>query len=106
VAGSRHIWYIFVAVGSEHRDKTAGGRDVPIYCKAYQVNDLKRFSGWASSAARDLGDDEICYLWEDFKLTRSCLGEREEPLVDISPAWKAFCEGELAFQVPEDVKGA
>jgi len=76
-----------------------------IYCKAYQVENLKGFSGWRGSEVEDLSDQEICYVWEDFILTRSCLDEERKPLLAVTDRWKDFCVKTLKFEVPENVKG-
>jgi len=76
-----------------------------IYCKAYPVQTLKAFAGWDGPEVEGLADDEVCYIWEDFVLTRSCLDEERAPLFEVTDAWKAFCTDTLRFAVPDDVKG-
>jgi len=76
-----------------------------IYCKAYQVESLKGFSGWSGAEVEGLADDDVCYVWEDFVLTRSCLDEERKPLIEVTDAWKEFCTDTLNFAVPDDVKG-
>jgi hypothetical protein len=38
-------------------------------------------------------------------VTKSCLGEKESPLFDVTPAWAEFCRGTLHFEVPADLRG-
>jgi hypothetical protein len=76
-----------------------------IYCKAYPVESLKAFEGWGGPGVEGLADDEVCYVWEDFVLTRSCLDEERQPLFEVTDEWKAFCTDTLKFSVPDDVKG-
>ena len=78
---------------------------MPSYCKAYQVKDLKKFSGWNGKAAGKMSDEDICYLWPDLSVTKSCLGDKENILVEITTEWKKFCTGTLKFRVPDDLKG-
>jgi len=79
--------------------------NVVIYCKAYQVESLKSYSGWGGSEIEGLADDDVCYVWEDFVLTRSCLDEERQSLLEVTDEWKEFCISTLNFAVPDDVKG-
>jgi hypothetical protein len=76
-----------------------------IYCKAYPVEQLQSYPGWGGAGVEDLTSDDICYLWEDFVLTRSCLDEERTPLLEVTDDWKEFCTSSLRFVVPDDVKG-
>jgi hypothetical protein len=76
-----------------------------IYCKAYQVKDLKEYSGWGGPEVEGLAEDDICYIWEDFEITRSCLEEDRKPLLEVNQEWKDFCTDTLKFEVPADLKG-
>jgi hypothetical protein len=78
---------------------------MPTYCKAYKVKDLREFEGWASAAAVGLTDDDICYLWDDYTLTRNCFGEPEKLFDTPTSEWKTFCSETLEFEVPADCRG-
>ena len=77
---------------------------MPSYCKAYQVKDIQGFPGWGGADVQGLSDDDICYIWSDFSVTKSCLGEKEKGLLEVTPEWKEFCTGSLKFEVPADLK--
>ncbi|HZM70376.1 MAG TPA: hypothetical protein VFB95_08420 [Candidatus Cryosericum sp.] len=76
-----------------------------IYCKAYQVQQLQTYPGWGGPGVEGLSAEDICYLWEDFVLTRSCLDDERKPLLEVTDAWKEFCTRNLKFAVPDDLKG-
>jgi hypothetical protein len=75
------------------------------YCKAYLVKDLRQFTGLHNGVLATLGDDDICYVWPDYTVTKSCLGEKESPLFDVTPQWEDFCKITLGFKVPDDLRG-
>lgn len=75
-----------------------------IYCKAYQVRDLRGFPGWSGPDVEGLSDNDICYIWEDFVITKSCLDEERKPLFEVTPEWREFCTGTLRFEIPEDLR--
>ncbi len=77
------------------------------YCKAYYLKDLRRFSAWKELERADsaeLTDDSIVYLQDNFTVVKDCFEEEDYIYNDVTPAWKQFCEQELQFAIPEDLR--
>jgi hypothetical protein len=85
------------------------------YCKAYQAKDLRAFAQWredlaamrqdvagaAEGGRTALRDDDILYLQENYVVTDGIFKDEHIVFADLSEAWKAFCRGQLQFQVPD-----
>ncbi len=81
------------------------------YCKAYYARQVKQFSGWSDEmheSARELDDNDIVYLWDDFSLVRSPVtSTADQVLFDrVTPQWQQFCTDVLQFTIPEDLRYA
>src|SRR6266850_1878867 len=50
-----------------------------------------------------LADADIVYVHQDFTVTRSMWHGEDVLLNEVTPAWRAFCETTLGFEIPEDV---
>lgn len=83
------------------------------YTKAYTLDRLRQFAGFSAvegPAAARLADDTVVYIRDDFQaVTFEAVFEDEAPetdlvVKDVTPEWKAFCESELGFAIPEDLK--
>ena len=80
---------------------------MPRYCKAYKLEDLRKYPNWsdvASDAEKELEDDSIVYIKEDFVVTKNCLElDKEEDyiLTDGGDGWQSFAKDDLKFQVPD-----
>lgn len=91
------------------------------YCKAYLVSDLQKYEGWDPDldALRqpepekpdeeieertELQDDDILYVQEDLIVTDGIFKDEHVVFSDDSDAWKTFCEEEIGFEIPEDVR--
>ena len=80
---------------------------MPRYCKAYKLEDLRKFPKWSESSEeieKDLKDDEIVYIEETLFVTKNCLElDKKEDYIfnDITPEWEKFCKEELEFEVPD-----
>ncbi len=75
-----------------------------IYCKAYQVRELQASPDWGGPEVEEMSEDDICYIWEDLIVTKSCLEEERKPLFQVRDTWKEFCTSTLKFAVPDDLK--
>lgn len=82
-----------------------------IYCKAYTMNDVRRFTGWTEKQpgherAQWLQDDAICYIWDDLTVVSSPVAGEEDNILfdDITPEWQRFCVEELDFKIPDDIE--
>lgn len=89
------------------------------YCKAYYLDDLAAFEGWPAAASERAsvphdgeetdGDAEeaprrpIVYLHQDLTVTRSMWHGENVVFDGAAPGWPEFCEGQLAFDIPEDL---
>jgi ankyrin repeat protein len=85
------------------------------YCRAYLIDQLRRFPGWseptaaaaASDAAANGGrpqatDANVVFIHRDFTVTRS-LWLGEDIVFDaVTPAWQQFCADVLGFRPPND----
>lgn len=72
------------------------------YCKAYPIEELRKFPGWREHRA-GLVDDAVVYLHQDYSVTLS-IWHRENVLFESdSPEWEAFCKRRLAFSVPTEL---
>jgi hypothetical protein len=77
------------------------------YCKAYYLKDLRKFSGWKELERPDsaeLNDESIIYLQDNFTVVKDCFEEEDYIYNDVTPEWKEFCEKELQFAIPDDLK--
>lgn len=80
---------------------------MPRYCKAYKIEDLRKFPKWAESAKateKDLEEGALVYVKEELTVTKNCLDlDNEDELVftEISPEWETFCKEDLKFEVPD-----
>ena len=89
------------------------------YCKAYLSRDLRRFPGWMEDvsdlrketkevdgedvelAREAIGDEDILYLHDSYVVTDDVFVDQHVVFADVTDAWKAFCHGELGFEVPD-----
>ena len=71
------------------------------YCKAYQVAALREFEQWASP--RDLNDDDVLFLQEDFTVTDGVFLDENVVFNQITPEWETFCKTKLGFEIPSHI---
>ncbi len=80
------------------------------YCKAYHLKDLRQFKGWTEkpdASDATLSDEDIVYVWDDFTVVMSPVIPDKGLLFDnVTDEWKAFCQSELHFSIPEDLRYA
>ncbi len=77
------------------------------YSKAYYLKQLRAFPGWAQIERPDsaeLNDDSIVYLQDNFTVVLSPFEEEDFLFKDVTAEWKEFCEKELSFAIPDDLK--
>ena len=76
------------------------------YCKAYRLEDLRKFSGWSEMVRdneKELNNDSIVYIQENTSVTTNPLDldSQEDYIFDkTTPEWETFCKDELNFEVP------
>jgi hypothetical protein len=90
------------------------------YCKAYLLGQFREFSDWQpsaenarpddqadsdtdSAAPRELRDDSILYLHDNFIVTDGIYPEEHVIFDNVTPEWRRFCTERLAFRIPEDL---
>ena len=80
---------------------------MPKYCKAYKLEDLRKFSSWsgaATAAEKEMEDGDLAYVMESLKVTKNCLdldNEEDYLLNDINAEWETFCKENLKFEIPD-----
>jgi hypothetical protein len=87
------------------------------YCKAYPLQLLRQFSGWAEDARnarktrkeiegetqeveKELTETDYLYLQENFTVTDGIFIDEHIIFKDVTPEWIQFCQNTLDFQVP------
>jgi hypothetical protein len=79
------------------------------YCKAYQLKDLRGFSGWTERLEGEdqaLSNEDIVYLWDDFTVVKSPVQDKGVVFDAVTPEWQDFCKTTLNFEIPEDLRYA
>jgi len=84
------------------------------YCKAYMLDDLRKFSGWNESAREDEAQvliDEaqtegqtdlsnVLFIQEDYTVTAGIFLDENVVLDKPTPEWIDFCRDTLKFAPP------
>jgi hypothetical protein len=89
------------------------------YCKAYQLQDLRRFPGWVEckinwkekkedngdkgNDAQKLTDDSVVFLHQDYIVTQSMWHDENVIFNAVTSSWVEFCSNNMAFSVPDDM---
>ena len=88
------------------------------YCKAYPLGRMREFSGWSEKAenarqekveidgkeveqVRELTDDAIVYLQENYVVTDGIFKDEHVLFDDVTPGWTEYCQQTLGFKIPE-----
>ena len=99
------------AVNGANGDSTS--RD---YARAYLLGELRKFTDWheekinwketipadENGNSRELSDDDVVFLQEDFTVTQLIWPGENVIFNRITPEWRDFCTQELQFKVPDD----
>lgn len=109
-AGHREVGEILTEAEKE-KGVWEDPRETRPYCKAYYLREMAAFDDWpedVEAGEADGGDDEgpsepILYLHQDFTVTRSMWHGEDVVFDQVTPEWKAFCQDELEFAIPEDL---
>lgn len=85
------------------------------YCRAYLLDDLRRFSGWSESAATAAepdaagngdaaaaADANVVFIHRDFTVTRSIWIGEDVVFDAVTPDWQRYCTDVLGFLPPSD----
>jgi hypothetical protein len=72
------------------------------YCKAYAIDDLRKFSGWNESAQEEQVTDEtdlnnILFVQENYTVTAGIFVDENVILNEPTPEWIEFCRDTLKF---------
>jgi hypothetical protein len=87
------------------------------YCKAYLAQQFRQFPGWSENAAnvrketkevggkeveveRQLDDDSILYLQENYIVTDGIFKDENIIFDNVTDEWKQFCHETLEFEIP------
>lgn len=79
------------------------------YCKAYLLQDLRRFSQWSETweeGETPPTDETVVYLWNNLSVVKSPIIPGGVIFSDVTPAWRDFCQQELHFAIPENLRYA
>ena len=88
------------------------------YCKAYLAKQFREYPGWSENAAnvrkekkevdgkevevdRQLTDDSILYLQENYIVTDGIFKDQNIIFDNVNDEWKEYCHGTLAFEIPD-----
>lgn len=110
-----------IALAASHRDtarrlrelEQIAGSDVDrissrenesrLYCRAYRVAELSRFAQWnALCSDSSLAPEDPVFVHQNYVVTRSIWHDRDTVLSEVTPQWRAFCDQDLGFKVPDD----
>jgi hypothetical protein len=87
------------------------------YCKAYLAKDLRQYPGWSENKAnvrkekkevdgkeveveRELNDDSILYLQENYVVTDGIFKDENIIFDNVTDDWKQFAHSTLNFEIP------
>ncbi|HEV2860058.1 MAG TPA: ankyrin repeat domain-containing protein [Pyrinomonadaceae bacterium] len=74
-----------------------GGLPERAYCRAYPLEELRRFPGWPEG-----GDEaEVVFLHHDLTVTRSVWRDSGVVFDGVTPEWREFVSGVLDFHAPD-----
>jgi hypothetical protein len=90
------------------------------YCKAYPAVRFREFNGWTENTQnikktkeevdgkeieiqKELTDDSILYLQENFAVTNGIFLDEEVIFDQVTPDWMSFCQTTLGFEVPAEI---
>lgn len=86
------------------------------YCSGFLVSDLRKFPGFqpnldrlrpaegeSVAGRRELTDDDVLFLHEDFAVTDGHWRDQHVVFESSDEAWKTFCSAELGFAVLPEV---
>jgi hypothetical protein len=95
------------------------------YCKAYPIQRLREYNGWAENAAntrkektqvdgkeveapRILTADDFLYVQENYVVTDGIFKDENIVFDAVTPEWTTYCQQVLKFEIPvyEPVKPA
>jgi hypothetical protein len=87
------------------------------YCKAYLAKQFREYPNWSEKkenvrkekkevdgkeveVERELNDDSILYLQENYLVTDGIFKDENIIFDNVTDEWKEFCHGTLAFEIP------
>jgi hypothetical protein len=87
------------------------------YCKAYLAQQLRAYPAWSENKAnvrkekkevdgkeievdRELTDDSILYLQENYVVTDDIFKDENIIFDQVTDEWKQFCHDTLQFEIP------
>jgi uncharacterized protein len=91
------------------------------YCKAYHLEDLRKYPNWTESRInwkekdghRDPGadgdagwpfsDDKVVFIHQDLTVTESVWHGENVIFNSVAPGWEEYCSNTLNFKVPDDL---
>ncbi|SRR6266446_1351206 len=114
-----HAAVVSILLDAEKRTGKATSQSEREYCKAYNLRDLRQFSGWTESKINwkadtdsgdegerpreSLSDDDVVFLHSDLTVTQSMWHNENVIFNRVTPEWQTFCTETLRFKVPTDL---
>lgn len=76
------------------------------YCKAYPIQQLRRYPNWPETIAIAVNPDEGTYLFlqDNYTVTAGVFIDEKIIFDQVTDSWRTFCENELHFSIPEYVQ--
>jgi ankyrin repeat protein len=92
------------AAGSDRERVSSRQSEGRLYCKAYRVAELSGFPQWSALTKNAaLAPEDIVFVHQHYVVTRSIWCDKDLLSHDVTPAWRAFCDDQLGFKVPDDL---
>ncbi|MDT0529152.1 hypothetical protein ACLQ22_29575 [Micromonospora sp. DT178] len=75
------------------------------YYRGHLLAELRRFPGWVEPEGIGLTDETVVYVRQDLSVVLHPVQDDESVLWDAdTPRWRTFCESELRFEVPAELR--
>jgi hypothetical protein len=111
-----HVEAVKLLRQAEAQTKGAGQPERK-YAAAYTLGEFRRYPAWADNKngggeasaeasgeqAQGLVDDDVVFLHQDYKVTKSIWPDEDVIFDRVTDQWKDYCRSELQFAVPDDL---
>lgn len=100
---ARLLAEIEAARDAEAAMRSSGQSALRPYCRAYTLQELRRFPEWTEAADGVAPEGDVVFLHQDLSVTGT-IWPREQLIFESgSPAWRRFCVEQLQFSPPDDL---
>lgn len=92
------------AAGTDRDQVSSCESEGRLYCKAYRVAELSRFPQWSTMTSHAaLAAEDIVFVHQNYVVARAIWHDKDVLLQNVTPEWRAFCDDDLGFKVPDDI---